>query len=83
MKSVTDVSLATIESSLEDFRDIIKVLQQKSDISSPGSPKCFITIGILIAAMATFNTVRITQLYVKIRTLKEKTDLMLDVVHLH
>jgi len=34
-------------------------------------------------AMSTFNTVRITQLDAKITTLKTKTDLMLDVVHLH
>jgi hypothetical protein len=33
-------------------------------------------------AMSTFNTVRITQLN-EINTLKEKTDLILDVVHLH
>jgi hypothetical protein len=81
-KSVTDVSLATIESSLEDFRDIIKALPPKS---VPGRPKHFIAIGILIAAMAmsTFNTVWITKLDVEIHTLKEKIDLMLDVVHLH
>ncbi len=42
-------------------------------------------MGISIAAMAmsTFNTVRITQLNEEISTLKEKTDLILDVVHLH
>jgi hypothetical protein len=34
-------------------------------------------------AMSTFNTVRITQLNKEINTLKEKTDLILDVVHLH
>jgi hypothetical protein len=34
-------------------------------------------------AMSTFNTVRITQLNAEINTLKEKTDLILDVVHLH
>ncbi len=33
--------------------------------------------------MSTFNTVRITQLNEEISTLKEKTDLILDVVHLH
>ncbi len=51
----------------------------------PGRPKRFIAIGISIAAMAmsTFNTVWITQLNVEINTLKEKTDLILDVVHLH
>ncbi len=35
-KSVTDVSLAIIEGSLEDFCDIIKLLPQKSEISMPG-----------------------------------------------
>jgi hypothetical protein len=34
-------------------------------------------------AMSTFNTVRITQLNEEISTLKEKTDLILDVVHPH
>jgi hypothetical protein len=84
-KSVTDVSLAIIEGSLEDFRDIIKALPQKSVISMPGRPKRYIAFGISITAMAmsTFNTVRITQLNNKINTLKEKTDLILDVVHLH
>jgi hypothetical protein len=77
--------LAKIKSSLEDFQDIIKALPQKSEISMPGRPKCFIAIGISIAAMAmsTFNTMRITQLDTGIHTLKEKTDLMLDMVHLH
>jgi len=74
-KSITDVSLAITEGSLEDFRDIIKELPQKSEISMPGRPKCFIAIGISIAAMAMsmFNAVRITQLN------KEKTDLNLDI----
>jgi hypothetical protein len=72
-KSVTDVSLAIIEGSLEDFRDIIKALPQKSEISMPGRPKHFIAIRISIAAMAmsTFNTVPITQLNEEINTLKE------------
>ncbi len=84
-KSVTDVSLSIIEGSLEEFCDIIKALPQKTEISMPGRPKCFIAIGISIAAMAmsTFNTVRITQLNEEISTIKEKTDLILDVVHLH
>jgi hypothetical protein len=78
-KSVTDVSLATIKSSLEDILDIIKVLPQKSEISTPGRPKCFIAIGISIIAiaMSAFNTVRITQLNEEINTLKEKTNLIL------
>ncbi len=72
-KSVTDVSLSIIEGSLEEFRDIIKALPQKTEISTPGRPKCFIAIGISIAdmAMSTFNTVRITQLNEEISTLKE------------
>jgi hypothetical protein len=84
-KSVTDVSLSIIEDSLEDFHNIIKALPQKAEISMPGRPKCFIAIGISIAAMAmsTFNTVRITQRNDEINTLKEKTDLILDVMHLH
>ncbi len=35
-KSVTDVSLAIIEGSLEDFQDIIKALPHKMEISMPG-----------------------------------------------
>jgi hypothetical protein len=38
-KSVTNISLAIIEGSLEDFRDIIKALPQKMEISMPGRPK--------------------------------------------
>jgi hypothetical protein len=38
-KSVTDISLAIIEGLLEDFRDIIKALPQKTEISTPGRPK--------------------------------------------
>ncbi len=36
--SVTDVSLAIIGGSLEDFHDIIKALPQKMEISMPGRP---------------------------------------------
>ncbi len=84
-KSVMDVSLTIIEGSLEDFHNIIKTLLQKSETSTPSRPKRFIAICISIAAMAmsTFNTVRITQLNEEINTLKEKMDLILDVVHLH
>jgi len=55
------------------------------EISMPIWENQFITISISISAMvmSTFNTVRITQLDAKITTLKAKTDLMLDVVHLH
>jgi hypothetical protein len=44
---------------LEEFRDIIKALPQKTEISTPDHPKQSIAIGISIAAMAmsTFNTV--------------------------
>ncbi len=82
---MTDVSLAIIERSLEDFRDIIKALPQKTEISMPGRPKRYIPLGISISAMAmsTFNMVRITQLNEEISTLKEKTYLILDIVHLH
>jgi hypothetical protein len=38
-KSVTDVSLAIIKGSLEDFCDIIKALPHKTEISMPGRPK--------------------------------------------
>jgi hypothetical protein len=83
-RSVTDVSLATIESSHEDFRDIIKVLPRKSEISSPGRPKCFIAnISIAENGHVHLQPARITQPDAKIHTLKEKTDLMLDIVHLH
>ncbi len=44
-KSVTEVSLSIIEGSLEEFRDIIKALPQKTEISTPGRPKRFIAIG--------------------------------------
>jgi hypothetical protein len=58
-KAVTNISLSTIEGSLEDLPDIIKALPQKLEISMPGQPKWFIRIGISIAAMAmsTFNTI--------------------------
>jgi hypothetical protein len=77
-KSIIDVSLAIIEGLMEDFRDIIKALPQKTEISMPGRQKWFIALGISIAAMAmsTFNTVRITLLNEEISTLKEKTDLI-------
>jgi hypothetical protein len=70
-KSVTDISLAIIEGSLEDFHDIIKALPQKTEVSMPGRPKRFIALSISITAMAmsTFNTIRITQLNEEISTL--------------
>jgi hypothetical protein len=54
-KSVTDVSLAIIEGSLEDFQDIIKGLPPKMEISTPGRPKRFIAIGISSLASAILN----------------------------
>lgn len=77
-KSVTEVSLSTIQGSLEDFRDIIKALPQTTEILMPGQPKRFIAIGISIAAMvmSNFNTVWITQLNAEITTLKAKTYLI-------
>jgi len=79
------MSLSIIEGSLEDFCDIIKALPQRTEISMPGRLKQFIAISISIAtmAMSTFNMVRITQLNEEISTLKQKTDLILDMVHLH
>ena len=38
-KSTTDVSLMKIASSLKDFTDIIKVLPQSTEISTPSRPK--------------------------------------------
>ncbi len=37
-KTTTDVSLMTISASIEDFQDIIKVLPQTTEITSPGRP---------------------------------------------
>jgi hypothetical protein len=44
-KSKTDFSLAITKGSLEHFRDIIKALPHKTEISMPGRPKRFIAIG--------------------------------------
>jgi hypothetical protein len=51
-KTTTDVSLMTISASIDDFQDIIKALPQTTEITSPGRPKRFITIGLAISAMA-------------------------------
>jgi hypothetical protein len=40
-----------IAASLEDFCDIIKALQQSTELSMPGQPKSFIVIRIFIATM--------------------------------
>ena len=84
-ESVTDVCLSIIEGSLEDFHNIIKTLPQNPEISMPRRQKIFIALGISIVAMAmlTFITIRITQLNDEINTLKEKTYIILDMVHLH
>jgi hypothetical protein len=65
-KSITDVSLSTIEGSLEDFRDILLSL------ASPSQPWPCPPL-----------TLSVTQLDAEKHSLKEKTDPMLDVVHLH
>jgi hypothetical protein len=84
-KTTTDVSLMTISASIEDFQDIIKALPQTTEITSPGRPKRFIAIYIAVMAMAMslFNAYRITELNSEISALKSKTDLLVDVSHLH
>jgi hypothetical protein len=61
-----------------------KLLNQHEDPFKPIT-KSVTDISISIAAMAitTFNTIRITQLNDEISTLKEKADVILDVVQLH
>jgi hypothetical protein len=73
-----------IKVNLEDFRDIMKALPQSTEIT-PGQTKCFIVLGISIAAIAmtSFNIYRITQLDSEISSLKGKTDLLVDVLPLH
>jgi hypothetical protein len=84
-KTTTDVSLVTILASIEDFQDMIKALPQTTKIDTPGRPKQFVAIGLAIAAMAlsSFNAYRITELNYEISALKWKTDLLVDVSHLH
>jgi len=84
-KATTDVSLLTILASIEDFQDVIKALPQTTEISAPGRPKQFVAIGLAIAAMvmSSFNAYRITELNTEISALKSKTDLLVDVSHLH
>jgi hypothetical protein len=84
-KMTRDVSLITISASIEDFQDVIKALPQTTEIDMPGQPKCFVAIGIAIAAMAlsSFNANQITELNNEISALKSKTDLLLDISHLH
>jgi hypothetical protein len=84
-KTTTDVSLITISASIEDFQDVINALPQMTEIDMPGWPKRFVALGIAIAAMAlsSFNAYRITELNNKISALKSKTDLLVDISHLH
>jgi hypothetical protein len=84
-KTTTDSSLITIAASIEDFQDIIKALTQTTEVDMPGWPKRFMAISIAIAAMAlsSFNAYRITELNIEISALKSKTDLLVDVSHLH
>jgi hypothetical protein len=84
-KTTTDVSLLTISTSIEDFQDVIKALPQTTEIDLPGRPKRFIALGIAIAAAAlsSYNAYRITELNNKISALKSKTDLLVDISHLH
>ncbi len=84
-KDTTDMSLLTISASIEDFQDVIKALPQTTEIDLPGCPKWFISLGIAIAAAAlsSSNAYRITELKNEIFALKSKTDLLVDVSHLH
>ncbi len=84
-KTTTDVSLITISASIEDFQDVIKALPQTTEIDLPGRPKHFIALGIAIAAAAlsSYNAYRITELNNEISALKSKTDLLVDISHLH
>jgi len=85
VKTTTDVILITISASIEDFQDVIKAPPQTTEIETPGRPKCFVAIGLVITAMALsfFNAYRIAELNSEISTLKTKTDLLVDVSHLH
>jgi hypothetical protein len=84
-KTTTDISLLTISASIVDFQDIIKALPQSTEIAIPGRPKRFVAIGLAIAAMAmsSFNAYRITELNSEVSALKSKTDLLVNVSHLH
>jgi hypothetical protein len=74
-----------IEASLEDFCDIIKALPPSTQISMPRYPKHFIAQGISIIAMAiaSFNTFSITHLDAEITSLKGRTYLLMEVLHIH
>jgi hypothetical protein len=78
-----DVALNIVP--IEGFQDVIKALPQTTEIDTPGWPKRFVAIGLPIAAVAlsSFNAYRITELNSEISALKSKTDLLVDVLHLH
>jgi hypothetical protein len=84
-KTTTDIILITISASIEDFQDAIKSLPQTTEIDTPGRPKRFVAIGLAISVMAlsSFKGYRITELNSEISTLKSKTDLQVNVSHLH
>jgi hypothetical protein len=83
-KATTDISLITILPSIDDFQDVIKAVPQTTEIDTPGWPKRFVAIGLAIAmALSSFKTYRITELNSEISALKSKTDLLVDVSHLH
>jgi hypothetical protein len=84
-KTTTDVSLITISASIEDFQDVIKALPQTTEVDMPRWPKRFTALGIAITAKAlsSFNAYRITELNNEISALKSKTDLLVDISHLH
>jgi hypothetical protein len=84
-KTTTDVSLLTISASIEDFQGVINALPQTTEIDLPGRPKRFMALGITIAAAAlsSYNAIRIMELNNEISAIKSKTDLLVDVSHLH
>jgi hypothetical protein len=74
-----------IETSLEDFRDIMKALPQMSEISMPGQPKRFIALGIsiIVISMILSMLIKSHNWMEKLQNLKMKTDLLVDITHLH
>ncbi len=91
VKSKVDVRLQTIEYSLEYVRNFIQALPQTTTISMQGWPKVsscqvfyfMLSISIAAIALTSFNAYRITQLDAEISGLKTKTDVLLDIAHLH
>jgi SHS2 domain-containing protein len=79
-KTTIDVNLLTISASIKDYQDVIKALPQTTEISEPGRLKRFVAIGLAIAAPSTHTG---SQLNSEILSLKLKTDLLIDISHLH